>query len=80
MIMSKVLTVEELERMRNLPVVYTQDAPKLTKEQLARMKPKRRVQSEEMTGAVGKSVFSTVSPAGAEAVAERWLAETAAEG
>jgi hypothetical protein len=49
MAMSKVLTVEELERIRDLPVVYTQDAPKLTKEQLARMKLKRRAQNEEIT-------------------------------
>jgi uncharacterized protein (DUF4415 family) len=39
MITSKKLTLERLEEIKNSPVVYDDDSPKLTGEQIARMKP-----------------------------------------
>lgn len=39
MITSKKLTAERLEEMRNFPVTYGEDSPKLTTDQIVRMKP-----------------------------------------
>jgi uncharacterized protein (DUF4415 family) len=39
MITSKKLTPKRLEEIKNFPVVYDGDSPKLTEEQVARMKP-----------------------------------------
>ena len=39
MITSKKLSPERIEEIRNLPITYDEDCPKLTVEQIARMKP-----------------------------------------
>jgi len=39
MITSKKLTPERLEEIKNYPISYDEDSPKLTKEQIARLKP-----------------------------------------
>ena len=39
MITSKKLTAERLEEIKNYPIVYDEDSPKLTKEQIARLRP-----------------------------------------
>jgi uncharacterized protein (DUF4415 family) len=39
MITSKKLSPERIEAMRNFPITYDRDSPKLTTEQIARMKP-----------------------------------------
>ena len=39
MITSKKLSPERLKEIMNFPVKYTEDAPKLTAEQISRMKP-----------------------------------------
>jgi uncharacterized protein (DUF4415 family) len=39
MITSKKLTSERLKEIKKIPVTYDEDSPKLTPEQLARMKP-----------------------------------------
>jgi uncharacterized protein (DUF4415 family) len=39
MITSDKLTAERLEEIKNFPVAYDEDSPKLTREQLSRMKP-----------------------------------------
>ena len=39
MITSKKLTAERLEEIKNYPIVYDEDSPKLTKAQIARLKP-----------------------------------------
>ena len=39
MITSKKLTVERLEEIKNYPISYDEDSPKLTKEQIARLRP-----------------------------------------
>jgi uncharacterized protein (DUF4415 family) len=39
MVTSKKLTAERLEEIKNFPLVYDEDSPKLTQEQLGRMKP-----------------------------------------
>ena len=39
MITSKKLTAERLEEIKNYPISYDEDSPKLTKEQIARLKP-----------------------------------------
>jgi len=41
MITSKKLSPERLMEIKNFPVTYTKDSPKLTAEQIARMKPIR---------------------------------------
>jgi hypothetical protein len=40
MIMSKKLTVERLREIAQSPIVYDEDSPELTSEQLARLCPK----------------------------------------
>jgi hypothetical protein len=40
MILSKELTPERIKEIMEFPIVYDEDSPKLTKEQLSRMKPK----------------------------------------
>ncbi len=39
MITSKKLTAERLEEIKNYPIVYDEDSPKLTKEQIASLRP-----------------------------------------
>ena len=39
MITSKKLTAERLEEIKNYPISYDEDSPKLTKEQIARLRP-----------------------------------------
>jgi uncharacterized protein (DUF4415 family) len=39
MITSKKLTAKRLKEIKNFPIVYDSDSPKLTREQVARMKP-----------------------------------------
>ena len=39
MITSKKLTAERLEQIKNHPISYDEDSPRLTKEQIARLKP-----------------------------------------
>ena len=39
MITSKKLTAERLEEIKNYPICYDEDSPKLTKEQIARLRP-----------------------------------------
>ena len=39
MITSKKLTAERLEEIKNYPISYDEDSPKLTKAQIARLKP-----------------------------------------
>ncbi|EMB22216.1 hypothetical protein HMPREF9723_01134 [Treponema denticola OTK] len=39
MITSKKLTTERLEEIKNYPISYDEDSPKLTKEQIARLRP-----------------------------------------
>jgi uncharacterized protein (DUF4415 family) len=39
MITSKKLTLKRLEEIKKFPLVYDDDSPKLTEEQVARMKP-----------------------------------------
>jgi len=39
MITSKKLSPERIEEIRNFPVTYDKDSPKLTADQIARMKP-----------------------------------------
>ncbi|WP_253673187.1 MULTISPECIES: hypothetical protein [unclassified Treponema] len=39
MITSKKLTAERLEEIKNYPILYDEDSPKLTKEQIARLRP-----------------------------------------
>jgi len=39
MITSKKLTAERLEQIKNYPISYDEDSPRLTKEQIARLKP-----------------------------------------
>ncbi|MCI1209205.1 MAG: BrnA antitoxin family protein [Treponema sp.] len=39
MITSKKLTAERLEEIREFPISYDEDSPKLTQEQMARLKP-----------------------------------------
>ncbi|GHU01005.1 hypothetical protein FACS1894147_00030 [Spirochaetia bacterium] len=39
MITSNKLTAERLEAIKNFPITYDEDSPKLTQEQLGRMKP-----------------------------------------
>lgn len=39
MITSKKLTAERLEQIKNHPIAYDEDSPRLTKEQIARLKP-----------------------------------------
>ena len=39
MITSTKLTAERLEEIKNYPILYDEDSPKLTKEQIARLRP-----------------------------------------
>ena len=39
MITSKKLTAERLEEIKSYPISYDEDSPKLTKEQIARLRP-----------------------------------------
>jgi uncharacterized protein (DUF4415 family) len=39
MITSKKLTAKRLKEIKNFPIVYDEDSPKLSEEQIARMKP-----------------------------------------
>ena len=39
MITSKKLTAERFEEIKNYPICYDEDSPKLTKEQIARLRP-----------------------------------------
>ena len=39
MITSKKVTTERLEEIKNYPISYDEDSPKLTKEQIARLRP-----------------------------------------
>jgi uncharacterized protein (DUF4415 family) len=39
MITSKKLTAERLEEIKDFPITYDEDSPKLTPEQIARLKP-----------------------------------------
>ena len=39
MITSKKLTAERLEQIKNHPISYDEESPRLTKEQIARLKP-----------------------------------------
>ena len=39
MITSKKITAEKLEEIKNYPIVYDEDSPKLTKAQIARLRP-----------------------------------------
>ena len=39
MITSKKLSPERIKEIRNFPITYGKDSPKLSKEQIARMKP-----------------------------------------
>ena len=39
MITSKKLTAERLEEIKNYPISYDEDSPKLTKKQIARLRP-----------------------------------------
>ena len=39
MITSKKLTAERLEEIKNYPICYDEDSPKLAKEQIARLRP-----------------------------------------
>ena len=39
MIISKKLTAERLEQIKNYPISYDEDSPKLTEAQIARLKP-----------------------------------------
>ena len=39
MITSKKLNPERIEEIRNFPITYDEDSPKLTADQIARMKP-----------------------------------------
>ena len=39
MITSKKLSPERIEQIRNFPITYDKDSPKLTADQIARMKP-----------------------------------------
>jgi len=39
MVTSKKLSPERIEAIRNFPVTYDEDSPKLTAEQIARMRP-----------------------------------------
>jgi len=42
MIISDNITPERLMEIKNFPITYDEDCPKLTKEQLARMKPRNQ--------------------------------------
>ena len=39
MITSKKLSPERMEEIKNFPIIYDEDSPKLTADQIARMKP-----------------------------------------